>query len=121
MLARCTMVHNFFGRAVASTSMATPQFEFVPQTLCIGNHMRGLVLGKVFAVWSRVVANRSYRPERHYMRGPGPKTLAMIGRRYRSETAEATREPLPEHWLALIHSIDEHEKKRSGDDQANAR
>ena len=83
--------------------------------------MRGLVLGKVFAVWSRVVANRSYHPERHYMRGPGPKTLAMIGRRYRAETVEATREPLPEHWLALIHSIDEQEKKRWRDDQANAR
>ena len=53
--------------------------------------MRGLVLGKVFAVWSRVVANRSYRPERHYMRGPGPKTLAMIGRRYRAETAQETQ------------------------------
>jgi hypothetical protein len=101
--------------------MATPQFEFVPQMLCIGNHMRGLMLGKVFAVWSRVVANRSYRPERHYMRGPGPKTLAMIGRRYRAETAEETREPLPEHWLALIHSIDEQEKKRCVDDQGYAR
>jgi hypothetical protein len=82
--------------------------------------MRGLVLGKVLAVWSRVVANR-YRPERHYMRGPGPKTLAMIGRRYRAETAEETREPLPEHWLALIHPIDEQEKKTCGSDQANAR
>ena len=39
-------------------------------------------MGKVVAVWSRMVANRSYRPERYYMRGPGPKTLAMIGRRY---------------------------------------
>jgi hypothetical protein len=83
--------------------------------------MRGLVLGKVFAGWSRVVANRSYHPARHYMRGPGPKTLAMIGRRYRAETAEETREPLPEHWLVLIHSIDEQEKKRCGDDEANAR
>ena len=101
--------------------MATPQFDFVPQTLCIGNHMRGLVLGKVFAVWSRVVAKRSYHPERHYMRGPGPKTLAMIGRRYRAETAEETREPLPQHWLTLIHSIDEQEKNRCGDDQASAR
>jgi hypothetical protein len=114
--------------------MATPQFEFAPQMPCIENHMRwrtdpsiecirgrGLVLGKVFAVWSRVVADRSYRPERHYMRGPGPKTLAMIGRRYRAETSEETREPLPERWLALIHSIDEQEKKRCRDDQANER
>ena len=55
--------------------------------------------------------NRSYRPEKHYMRGPGPKTLAMIGRRYRAETAEEMREPLPEPWLALIQSIDEREQK----------
>jgi hypothetical protein len=55
------------------------------------------------------------------MRGPGPKTLAMIGRRYRAETAVETREPLPERWLALIHFIDEQEKKRCVDDQANAR
>jgi hypothetical protein len=132
--------HGFFGGAAASVvalrsdcsaSMATPQFEFVPQTLCIENHMRwrtdpsiewirerGLVLGKVLAVWSRVVANRSYRPERHYMRGPGPKTLAMIGRQYRAETSEETRGPLPERWLALIHSIDEQEKRGAGTDQA---
>src|SRR4029450_13567656 len=89
------------------------------KTLCIGNPMRGL--DKIFAVWSRLGANRSYRPERHYVRGPGPKTLAMIGRRYRAETAEETREPLPEQWLALIHSIDEQEKKRCRDDQANER
>ena len=75
-------------------------------------------MGKVVAVWSRMVANRSYRPERYYMRGPGPKTLAMIGRLYRAETAVETRKPLPERWLALIHSIDEQEKKRCGDDQA---
>jgi hypothetical protein len=100
--------------------MATPQFAFVPQTLCSEHHMRGLVLGKVFAVWSRVVANRFYHPERHYMRGPGPKTLAMLGRRYRAETAEETREPLPQYWLALIHSIDQQEKK-CVDDQADAR
>jgi hypothetical protein len=100
--------------AAASPFMATPQFEFVPQTLCIENSMRGLVLGKVLEIWSRVVANRSYRPERHYMRGPGPKTLAMIGRRYRAETAEETREPLPEQWLALIHSIDKQDKKGCG-------
>jgi hypothetical protein len=76
--------------------------------------MRGLVLSKVFEICSRMVANRFYRPERHYMRGPGPKTLAMIGRRYRAETAVETREPLPEHWVALIHSIDEQEKRRRG-------
>jgi hypothetical protein len=73
MLAGCKMVDIFLHGAMASTSMATPQFEIVP------NHMPG----QVFSAWSRVVAERSYRSERRYMRGPGPKTLAMIGRRYR--------------------------------------
>jgi len=45
----------------------------------------------------------------------------MIGSRYRAETSDETREPLPERWLALIHSIDEEEKKRCRDDQANER
>jgi hypothetical protein len=79
------------------------------------------MLGKVRAVWSRVVANRLYRPERHYMRGPGPKTLAMIGRRYRAESAATTQEPLPHYWLALIHSINEQEQKRRGNDHGSAR
>jgi hypothetical protein len=122
---------RFFARLFGV--MATPEFEIAPQTLSIENHMRwrtdprlsgirewGVVLGKVLAVWSRLVASRSYRPEKHYMRGPGPKTLAMIGWRYRGETSEETQEPLPERWIALIHSIDQHEKEKCGDDQANA-
>ncbi len=54
----------------------------------------------------------SYRPEKHYMRGPGPKTLGMIGRRFRAETRVVTQEPLPEGWLGLIHSLDEQERER---------
>jgi len=54
----------------------------------------------------------SYRPEKHYMRGPGPKTLGMIGRRFRAETRSATREPLPEHWLGLVHSLEDQERER---------
>ena len=40
----------------------------------------------------------AYRPEKHYMRGPGPKSLAMIGRRFQRETKSITQEPLPEAW-----------------------
>jgi hypothetical protein len=67
------------------------------------------------ARWDRFVPNlvRSYRPERHYMRGPGPKTLGMIGRRLRAETESVTRERLPEGWLDLIQSLDEREGKQS--------
>ena len=54
-----------------------------------------------------------YRPELHYMRGPGPKTLRMIGRRLRAETQSITQEPLPERWLALIHSLEHHEAKQT--------
>jgi hypothetical protein len=43
------------------------------------------------------------------MRGPGPKALGMIGRRFRAETQAITQEPLPERWLALIHSLEQKE------------
>ena len=54
--------------------------------------------------------NYFYRPEKHYMRGPGPKTLSMIGRRLRAETANVTQEPLPQRWLELIQSLDEQDR-----------
>ncbi len=31
------------------------------------------------AKWQRLVEHASYRPERHYMRGPGPKWHARHG------------------------------------------
>jgi hypothetical protein len=52
------------------------------------------------------------------MRGPGPKSLSMIGERFRAETESLTREPLPERWLALMRSLDEQEGERSKRDQA---
>jgi hypothetical protein len=147
LLARRTMVHNFFGGAVAivvqrffvpgcSASMATPQFELchrrsVFKITCVGEptprlsgyEVGGLVRGKRYSQCGRgwwrtaptapkdtICADRA-----------SPKTLAMIGRRYRAETSDETRRPLPERWLALIHSIDNQEKKRCGDDQANER
>ena len=51
-----------------------------------------------------------YRPERHYMRGPGPMTLSKLGEMLRAETEEATREPLPGRWLELINALRERER-----------
>jgi hypothetical protein len=49
----------------------------------------------------------SYRPEKHYMRGPGPKSIGMIGERFRAETESITREPVPQRWLELIQSLEQ--------------
>ena len=62
---------------------------------------------------TRVAANYFYRPERHYMRGPGPKSLSLIGEKLRAQTENVTQEPLPERWLDLIHSLDEQGRRRS--------
>ena len=40
------------------------------------------------------------------MRGPGPKSLGMIGERFRAETEGFAREPLPERWLEMVRSLD---------------
>ena len=50
------------------------------------------------------------RPEAHYMRGPGPKTLLKLGETLRAETEDVLREPIPDWWLALIHSIEERKR-----------
>ena len=55
-----------------------------------------------FALRSRLAR---YRPERHYMRGPGPKTLSKLGEAYREEAEGDMREPMPEQWLMLVESI----------------
>ena len=47
-----------------------------------------------------------YHPERHYMRGPGPKTLSRIGEMLRAETEGIEREPIPQRWLELIHAME---------------
>jgi hypothetical protein len=52
-----------------------------------------------------------YRPEKHYMRGPGPKTLSKLGDAYRAQAESELAERLPEEWLALIRSIREREHK----------
>ena len=54
---------------------------------------------------SQRMDGRRYRPERHYMRGPGPKTLAKIGQMLRAETDDVTRESLPDQWVDLIEKM----------------
>jgi hypothetical protein len=65
-----------------------------------------LLRGALLAAWTRVSARRQYRPEKHYMRGPGPKTLGMIGRRLRAETSKDLGEALPDHWQSLLNALD---------------
>ena len=52
-----------------------------------------------------------YRPEKHYMRGPGPKTLSKLGEMYRAERAPELQERIPDQWLALVQTI----KNRDGE------
>jgi hypothetical protein len=69
------------------------------------------------ALWQRLVdLLHPYRPYKHYMRGPGPKTLLKIGEMLRAETEGITREPLPQRWLDLLQSLEKQqaEKSRSG-------
>ena len=68
----------------------------------------------VFAFCRKIVSvimDHRYRPELHYMRGPGPKTLSKLGDAYRAQTDSDLRERVPEAWLALIQSIRERERK----------
>jgi hypothetical protein len=51
-------------------------------------------------------SRRRYHPERHYMRGPGPKTLSKIGEMLRIETEGVAHEPIPDRWLELIRSLE---------------
>ena len=53
-----------------------------------------------------------YHPERHYMRGPGPKTLSKLGEMYREETKDLLRERLPDGWVALIRAIEDSDRDR---------
>ncbi|HEY7083801.1 MAG TPA: hypothetical protein VH519_03210 [Hyphomicrobiaceae bacterium] len=52
-----------------------------------------------------------YRPEKHYMRGPGPKTLGKLGDAYRTQTESDLSERVPDAWLALIQAIRERERQ----------
>jgi hypothetical protein len=39
----------------------------------------GRTLGRIIARWRRWVSPDRYRPEKHYMRGPGPKASGKAG------------------------------------------
>jgi hypothetical protein len=39
-------------------------------------------------------------------------TLGLIAKRLRCEREDATREPLPERWIELIHHLNEQERAR---------
>jgi hypothetical protein len=51
-----------------------------------------------------------YQPEKHYMRGPGPKTLGKLGAAYRAHTENELKRRLPDEWMALIESIRDRER-----------
>ena len=100
--------------ALLRVTTLKPQFEVSPQTRRIGNGAWGV--GKIMMrrngnLVQALLALRSrsagYHPERHYMRGPGPKTLSKLGEMYREETKDLLRERLPDGWVALIRSIEE--------------
>ena len=62
------------------------------------------------AAWQRVsqrMERQRYHPERHYMRGPGPKTLIKIGEMLRAQTEGDTREPVPQKWIELIERMND--------------
>jgi hypothetical protein len=69
------------------------------------NFMRKVVL----ALWPRL-ARYTYRPERHYMRGPGPMTLSKIGEMLRERVDDITQEPLPQRWLDLVRDLEQQKK-----------
>jgi hypothetical protein len=67
------------------------------------------VLRRVLIAARAKMSVYAYRPEKHYMRGPGPKTLSKIGEALRAETYGVTREPLPGRWLELVHALEKRE------------
>jgi hypothetical protein len=54
-----------------------------------------------------------YHPERHYMRGPGPKTLSKLGEMYRDEAEDVLHERLPDEWVALTRAIEDRRNSRN--------
>ena len=70
------------------------------------DHDRRRLFSEAMRRVSQRVQPARYHPEKHYMRGPGPKTLSKIGEMYRSEADDIAGEPLPQHWLDLVQSLD---------------
>jgi hypothetical protein len=101
----------------------TPQFDMWPQMASIapmeieGRGMSrdrpNIVSKAALAAWRRLW-RPTYRPEEHYMRGPGPKTLSKIGEMYRAESNATLQDRLPEAWLELVQSLEhDHQPSRS--------
>lgn len=61
---------------------------------------------EAFAKASARLIQPRYRPEKHYMRGPGPKTLMKLGEMLRTEFASVVREEIPQQWVELIELAD---------------
>src|ERR1044071_1812604 len=62
------------------TSIGWPKLAL--RTCAVGNSVgvSGMYLLAVFRAITAVLTHRRYRPERHYMRGPGPKWHERHGR-----------------------------------------
>lgn len=66
---------------------------------------------KILALRSTLARYR-YRPEKHYMRGPGPKTLSKLGGAYRDATEGDREARIPDEWLMLVERIGRRERNR---------
>jgi hypothetical protein len=74
-----------------------------------------LLLGRAIAkTWPGAATKlfNTYRPEKHYMRGPGPASLGMIGDRLREKNQDIVQAPLPDHLQALLQSMRDQDKGR---------
>jgi hypothetical protein len=72
-----------------------------------------LLLGRAIAkTWPDLATKlfNTYRPEKHYMRGPGPRSLGLIGDRLRVHSEDIVQEPLPEQWHSLMQLLHDQEK-----------
>ncbi len=114
-----------FGRSDRSNRWLDPPPEqpdrYLPKHVAGMNHRQSQIrrlLRRAIVAVSPPAATRlfnSYRPEKHYMRGPGPKSIGMIGERFRAETENITREPVPQRWLELMQSLEQHERHAIGE------
>ena len=73
------------------------------------SNRRERLVRKLLALRSRLVR---YRPEQHYMRGPGPGTLRKLGEAYRDAVEADTGQHIPEEWIALVGAIERRERDR---------
>ena len=46
--------------------------------------------------------------------------LGLIAKRFRGENEDMVQQPLPERWVALIHQLNERERRQSAPAQAKA-